>query len=71
MPSEGDLGLIRRSVEALQQARRARVFTPLGRYDRFPEDLREEAVHRLRRQTFRLLEEALAQTPAASADASD
>ena len=71
VPSEGDLGLIRRSVEALQQARRARVFTPLGRYDRFPEDLREEAVHRLRRQTFRLLEEALAQTPAASADASD
>ena len=70
-PSEGDLALIRRSVEALQQARRARVFTPLGRSDRFPEDLREEAVLRLRRQTFRLLEEALAQTPTASAGASD
>ena len=62
-PSEGDLGLIRRGVEALQQARRARVFEPLARHGRLEPDLQAEAVARLRRQTYRLLDEALAQQP--------
>ena len=63
VPSEGDLGLIRRGVEALQQARRARVFEPLARNGRLEPDLQAEAVLRLRRQTYRLLDEALDQKP--------
>ena len=62
-PSAGDLDLIRRGVEALQQARRARVFEPLARHDRLEPDLQTEAVTRLRRQAYRLLDEALAQRP--------
>ncbi len=62
-PSDGDLGLIRRGVEALQQARRARVFEPLARNARLDADLRAEAVRRLSRQTYRLLDEALTQRP--------
>ena len=62
-PSEGDLALIRRGVEALQQARRARVFEPLARSERLSADLAAEAVTRLRRQTYRLLDEVLAQRP--------
>ena len=62
-PSEGDLGLIRRAVEALQQARRARVFEPLAQHGRLEPALQAEAVRRLRRQTYRLLDEALAQQP--------
>ena len=62
-PSEGDLGLIRRGVEALQQARRARVFEPLARNGRLEPDLQAEAVLRLRRQTYRLLDQALDQKP--------
>ena len=71
-PVDADLGLIRRGVEALQQARRARVFEPLARHDRLDADLQAEAVVRLRRQTYRLLDEALAQTPSdhATPDAS-
>ena len=62
-PSDGDLGLIRRGVDALQQARRARVFEPLARHARLGADLQAEAVRRLHRQTYRLLDEALAQQP--------
>ncbi|WP_412062456.1 metallophosphoesterase family protein [Rubrivirga sp. IMCC45206] len=62
-PSESDLGLIRQSVEALQQARRARVFDPLARDGRLDGPLETEAVARLQRQTYRLLDEALAQRP--------
>ena len=62
-PSEGDLGLIRHGVEALQQARSARVFEPLARHGRLEPDLQAEAVVRLRRQTYRLLDQALAQQP--------
>ena len=62
-PSEGDLGLIRRAAEALQQARRARVFEPLAQHERLEPDLQAEAVRRLRRQTYRLLDQALAQAP--------
>ncbi|PAP78280.1 DNA repair exonuclease [Rubrivirga marina] len=70
-PSEGDLALIRRGVEALQQARRARVFEPLGRSDRLDADLAAEAALRLRRQTYRMLDEVLSQRPSeASAPAS-
>lgn len=63
VPSEADLGLVRQAVEALQQARRARVFDPLARDGRFPEGLEAEAARRLKRQTFRLLDEALDQRP--------
>ena len=66
-PAEGDLALIRRGVDALQQARRARVFEPLGRSDRLGHDLAAEAVLRLRRQTYRLLDEVLSQRPADAA----
>lgn len=66
-PTEGDLALIRRGVEALQQARRARVFEPLGRSDRLDADLAAEAVLRLRRQTYRLLDEVLSQRPSDAA----
>ncbi len=62
-PSAGDLGLIRSGVEALQQARRARVFEPLARHGRLEPDLQAEAVTRLRRQAYRLLDEALTQQP--------
>ncbi|WP_420455127.1 metallophosphoesterase family protein [Rubrivirga sp.] len=62
-PSESDLALIRHGVEALQRARRARVFEPLGRSDRLPPDLEAEAVARLRRQTFRMLDEVVGQSP--------
>ena len=62
-PSPSDLGLIRRGVEALQQARAARVFEPLARDARLDDDLEAEAAARLRRQTYRLLDEALAQRP--------
>ena len=64
-PSEGDLALVRRGVDALQRARRARAFEPLARAGAFEADLEAEAVRRLRRQTFRLLDEALAQRPSA------
>ena len=70
-PSESDLGLVRRGVEALQQARRARVFEPLARNARLDADLRAEAVRRLSRQTYRLLDEALAQKPSDHATADD
>lgn len=70
-PSEGDLGLIRRGVEALQQARRARVFEPLARNARLDPDLRAEAVRRLSRQTYRLLDESLAQKPSDHATPDD
>lgn len=66
-PSEADLALIRQGVEALQQARRARVFEPLGRSDRLDADLAAEAVSRLRRQTYRLLDEVLSQRPSDAA----
>ena len=62
-PSPDDLGLIRRGADALQQARAARVFEPLARDARWDGDLEAEAVVRLRRQTYRLLDEALAQRP--------
>ena len=68
-PSESDLGLIRRGVEALQQARRARAFEPLARNGRLDLDLDAEAVARLRHQTYRLLDEALAQRPSDDAPA--
>lgn len=62
-PSPGDLALIRQGVEALHQARRARVFEPLARHGRLDPDLEKEAVVRLRRQTYRLLDEILSQRP--------
>lgn len=62
-PSPDDLALIRRGVEALHQARRARVFEPLARHGRLDLDLEAEAVARLRRQTYRLLDEILTQRP--------
>ncbi len=62
-PSESDLALVRQGVEALQQTRRARVFEPLGRSDRLGHDLEAEAVARLRRQTFRMLDDVMAQQP--------
>ncbi|MEM0961533.1 MAG: DNA repair exonuclease [Bacteroidota bacterium] len=58
-----DLGLVRQSVDVLHQARRSRVFEPLAQYGRLDDDLEAEAVARLRRQTYRLLDESLVQNP--------
>ncbi len=66
-PSPTDLALVRHGVEALQRARRARVFEPLAQSDRLPPDLEAEAVARLRHQTFRMLDEVVGESPAEAA----
>ena len=70
---DADLELVRRSVETIQQVRRTRAFEPVVRGGRLDDGLEAEAVARLRRQTYRLLDEALAQRPSdlATPDAPD
>ncbi len=59
--TDADRALVARAEAALRDARRARVFDPLARHDRFDEPVEAEALRRLQRQTFRLLDATVAQ----------
>ena len=60
--SAADRRLLATATEGVRAARRARAFGPLLDAERLTGDAEAEALDRLRRQTYRLLDAALAQT---------